>query len=59
LVIVRGEGKMRASLWTYNLQTGAWFRVMDSEIPVLRAAWSADSDDLLVSSRDFCSRLQR
>jgi DNA-binding winged helix-turn-helix (wHTH) protein/Tol biopolymer transport system component len=50
LAIVRTEALDRASLSTYDLRTGAWRHIEDSDVPRLRAQWNPDETALLVSS---------
>jgi Tol biopolymer transport system component len=50
LAIVRTEALDRSSLSTYDLRTGAWRHIEDSDVPRLRAQWSPDETALVVSS---------
>lgn len=50
LAIVRGEGGYNSSLWTYHLATAAWRHISSSQVPYLRAQWSPDETELVVSS---------
>ena len=50
LAIVRTEEAEHSSLWIYDLHTGAWQRIRDSHVPLLRAQWSPDETELVVSS---------
>lgn len=50
LAIVKGEDNYDSSLWTYRLKTGEWRHILDSNVPLLRAQWSPDSAELVVSS---------
>jgi DNA-binding winged helix-turn-helix (wHTH) protein/WD40 repeat protein len=50
LAIVRQDQPYQFSLWTYDLHSGAWRHILDSQVPVPRVQWSPDESALVVGS---------
>lgn len=43
LAIVRREERSRWTVWSYDLQSGAWTHLLDCEVPAPHVAWNPDS----------------